>query len=72
MDFSEETSEIYRTSSSSSVLIPSIGADFGRNRGILPEPRHMGVGLGPIPKDMIDSDDPLWTTSPSRGSRKAM
>ena len=29
MGFSEETSEIYRTSCSSSVLIPSIGVDFG-------------------------------------------
>ena len=42
------------------------------HRGILPEPRHTGVGLGPIPKDMKDTDNTLWEVSPSRGSRKDM
>ncbi|ERE65166.1 nucleosome assembly protein 1-like 3-like protein [Cricetulus griseus] len=30
----------------------------------------MGMGLGPIPKDMTDSEDLLWKASPSLESRK--
>ena len=41
-------------------------------RGILPEPRHAGVDLGPTPKEMKDSDDTIWRASPCMGSRNDM
>ena len=42
------------------------------HRGIPPQPRHMWKGLGPIPKDMRESEDSLWKASLSVGSRKGM
>ena len=42
------------------------------HRGIPPQPRHMWKGLGPIPKDMRDSEDSLRKASLSVGSRKGV